>query len=110
VTGLRDHERLPCAHDATRLAEDHLQVPRVAVRPGKRRRELRRLDVREPDDASFRLRHQLLRQHDDVVVAQLDHAHDVLGDNVPFDQLRDALQRMDLDHSRPVTRSPVRAR
>ena len=62
----RDHERRPGAHDLDRLAQDHLDLPRIAVAAGELDGPRRRLDVVEADDAALDLRHRLLGDDDDV--------------------------------------------
>ena len=52
------------------LAQDHLEVARVAVRAGELARALRGLDVGEAHDAALDLRDRLLRDDDDVAVLE----------------------------------------
>ena len=71
VLGLRDHERPPLADDLLRLAQDHLDLARVALVTGQLARLLGGLQVVERDDAPLGLRDGLLGDDDDVAVAEL---------------------------------------
>ncbi len=108
VARLRDHERWARAHDPRGFAEDHLQVARVVSS-----RELdgcsRRLDVVEANDPPLRLRHDLLGDHDDVAVLELDPLDDERAEVVPLRDLREAFHRDDTKlRQRPAP--PLRAR
>jgi hypothetical protein len=86
---LRDHQRRPNANDARRLTQDDLDAARILV-AGNLERTLRRFDITERDDASLRLRHDLLRERDDVAVLELDGVGDERREVVPFSDLRQA--------------------
>jgi hypothetical protein len=88
VSRLRDHQRLPHAHDALCFAEDRLDAPWVLIVGGDLERTLRRFDVLEADDASFRLRNRFLSEDGDVAVRELDLRRDQLGQIVPLTDLR----------------------
>ena len=68
VPRARDHERRPRAHDLGRLAQDHLDLPRIALVPGELDGPRRRLDLVEANDATLDLRDRLLGHDDDVAV------------------------------------------
>jgi hypothetical protein len=70
VPRLCDHERWPGAHHLAALAQDHLHVPRITVRPGQLHGACGRLDVREPHHAALDLGDRLLRDDDDVTVLE----------------------------------------
>ena len=70
-----DDERRPDADELGRLVEDDLDAARVGV-AGELARLLRRLDVRERDDAALDLRDRLLRDDDDVAVLEVDALDD----------------------------------
>ena len=70
VLGLGDHERPALADDALRLAQDHLDLARIALARSDPDGCLGRLDPVEMDDAPFGLRHALLREHQYVAVLQ----------------------------------------
>ena len=102
MLGLGDDERQPNAHHARRLAEDHLDPPRILLVAGNLPRALRRLHAGESDNPALGLRDDLLRKHDDVAVLELDLGDDELRQSVPS-----------LISGRPVTgttrSSPLRA-
>ena len=69
----------------------------------------RRLDVVEADDAPLRLRHDLLRDDDDVGVLELDRLDDERAELVALHDLREAFDRDDAElRQRPAP--PPRAR
>jgi hypothetical protein len=107
VARLGDHERVAAADDARGLAQDHLELARVAVFAGELDGQLGRLDAGERDDASLGFRDDLLGEHEHVAVLELDGRRDERGEVVALPDLRQALDRPDLDHGRPVTRSPA---
>ena len=108
VARLGNHEGRSRADDARRLAEDHLEVARVVPA-----RELdgrgRRLDVVEADDAPLRLRHDLLRDDDDVGVLELELLGDERARGRPLHDLREAFDRDDAE-LRQLRAPPRRAR
>ena len=104
----RDDERAARAHDADGFAQDHLDVPRVAVRAGELERTRRRVDVLQASDAAFRLRDDLLREHDDVAVLERAALRHELGEVRAGGDLGQALERQDREaHGSPVTRRPA---
>jgi hypothetical protein len=70
---------------------------------------VRGLDLRESDDAAFRLRDDLLCEDDDVTVRELDRIGDALRKVVARANLRPAADRNDADvvQGRPVRRIPA---
>ena len=103
-----DHERRARAHDARGLAEDHLQVTRV-VSGGELDGRGRRLDFVEAHDSPLGLRDDLLGDHDDVAVLELDSLDDERAEVVPLRDLRETLHRDDTElRQRPAP--PPRAR
>ena len=105
---LGDHERTARADDADRLAEDHLDVPRVRFRACELARPLRRLDVVQPHDAGLGLRDDLLRENDDVAVLERTRTRHELCKIRAGADLGQALERQDRQaHRRPVTRRPA---
>ncbi len=86
---LRDDQRRPDSHDTGGLTQDHLDAARVLVARNLAS-ALRRFDIAETDDTSLRLRHDLLRDHDDVAVLELDGAGDERREVVPWPDLRQA--------------------
>jgi hypothetical protein len=105
VPRLGDHQRRARAHDADRLAQDRLEPPRILV-SRKLARTLRRLELVQRDDAPLGLGDGLLRDHEHVTGLQLHPSRDQLREIVARPDLREALDRVDLDH-RPVTRMPA---
>ena len=91
---LRDHERLTDADDARRLAQDHLDAPRVLVL-GELPCALGGLDLGQPDDTALRLGDDLLCQDDDVAILELDVRGDELRQVVARSDLGQALDRDD---------------
>jgi hypothetical protein len=106
VRRLGDDERRPNAYDTFRLSEDDLDAARILFVARDFDRPLRRLDARERDDSPFGLRHDLLREDDDVALLKLDLRSDQLGQVVVFLDLREAGDRDDA--KLPVQGSPVR--
>src|SRR5579871_5258816 len=84
-----DQERRPGADELDGLVEDHLNPARVGV-GGELARLLRRLDIRERDDAPLHLRDRLLRDDDDVAVLEVDPLDDHGGEIVSLAQLGQA--------------------
>ena len=68
--------------DLLRLAQDRLDLTRVALVAGQLARLRRRLEVVDPHDPALGLRDRLLRDDDDVAVSQLDEADDERGEVV----------------------------
>src|SRR5262249_840531 len=67
VVRLGHEDPLVHGHHAPRLAQDHLDEPRVLGEPGGHCDGDRRgLDVAEPDQAALGLRHDLLTDHEEV--------------------------------------------
>ncbi len=83
VPRARDHERRPRAHDLSRLAQDHLHLPRVAFLAGQLNRPRRRLDLVQSNDPALGLRHRLLGHDDDVAVLEATHARAGVGQQLP---------------------------
>src|SRR5438034_1306320 len=77
--------------DRSRLLEDRLDAPGIALVAGDLARALRRLDRVEAEDAALDLRDRLLRDDDDVPVLELDALDDQLREVVVLVQLRDPL-------------------
>jgi hypothetical protein len=75
VLRLGDDERRTDANDSCGLAQDHLDPPCVFL-AGNLARTLGGLNVGKPDDPPLGLRDNLLRNHDDVPVLELDRACD----------------------------------
>ena len=94
MTRLRDHERAAGAHDALRLAEDHLDSARVAL-AGDLTRPRRGLDVVQSHDSPFDLRDRLLRDDEDVSVLELRALGDEARQVVSFAQLGEPLDGRD---------------
>jgi hypothetical protein len=110
VRRLGDDERRPDSHDACGLAKDDLDAARILVVACNLQRSLRRLDARETDNPAFRLRNDLLREHDHVAVLELELGGDELGQVVAFLDLRQAGDRNDAKlaaQGRPVRRMPA---
>jgi hypothetical protein len=107
VTRLGDHERATLAHDAPRLAQDHLDLARIALLTRELDRLRGRFVVVDPDDAPLRLRDCLLREDDDVMILELDEADDERCEVVVPPDLRQARHRDDRDHPTPLTRMPA---
>ena len=59
------------------------------------------------DDAALGLRHDLLRDHDDVVILELDPRGDQRRKVIALLHLGQAEHRQDRDHSTPLTRIPA---
>ena len=99
MPGLGDDQRRPDANDLCALAQDRLDVARVAVV-----RELERarggLDLVQAHDASLRLRDGLLRDDEHVARPRAAGALGCVGQERPeivaVLDLRDALERNDL--------------
>ena len=89
VPRARDEERRAGADELDRFVEDDLDAARVGV-GGELARLLRRLDVRERDDAPFDLRDRLLRDDDDIAVLEVDALDDRAGEVVSLAQLGQA--------------------
>ena len=112
VPRLGDDERRARADDLARLAQDHLETTRIGV-AGELARPLRRLDVREVDDATLDLRDRLLRDDEDVVVLEARlraRVDDERGEIVALLELRDPAERDDAQlagQRSPVTRIPA---
>jgi hypothetical protein len=67
VVRLGHQDALVHAHHAPRLAQDHLDEPRILGEPGGHRDSDRRgLDVRELHQAALGLGHDLLADHEKV--------------------------------------------
>jgi hypothetical protein len=110
VRRLGDDERRPDSHDACGLAEDDLDPARVLVLTRNPKRLLGGLDARERDDPAFGLRHDLLREHRDVAVLELELRDDELGQVVAFLDLGQAGDRDDAKlaaQGSPVRRTPA---
>ena len=77
--------------------------------PGELACPLRRLDVVEADDSALGLGDHLLRDHDDVALAELDPGGDHRAQIVALVDLGQALDRQDRDHASgtPVMRIPA---
>ena len=90
----RNDQRRPDAHDLRRLTQDRFDAPRVEV-AGELERARRRLELVEPHDTPFRLGNDLLCEHDDVVVLELDGRRDERGDVVAVLDLRNPFERDD---------------
>jgi hypothetical protein len=109
VLGFRDHERRPDAHDARRLAQDHLDAARILV-PGDLSCAFRGFDVCETNDAPFGLRDDLLCDDDNVAVLEVDRLADQLGQVVALPYLGKAGDRDDANvvaQGIPVRRIPA---
>ena len=107
---LRDHERPPLAHDALCLAQDGFDLARITLVAGELDRVRRRLERVDPDHPALRLRHGLLRDHEHVVVGELDQLDDHRRHVVPLPDLRQAPYGNERDHSvpsTPVMRTPA---
>src|SRR6476469_3132459 len=107
VLGLRDHERPALSDDLLRLTEHHLDLARVALVAGELAGLLGRLEIVEPDDAPLGLRDRLLRDDEDVTVAQLGPLEDERPEIVALPDLRQAADGEDLDRSTPLMRRPA---
>jgi len=109
VPGLGDHERLAHAHDAFRLLQDRFDAPGILIIARDLARPFGRFDVVEPHDASFRLRHGLLREDGDVAVFEREFRDDQLGEIVSGADLRQPFDRDDADFPQlsPVSRKPA---
>ena len=72
AVAVSDHQHaFPVPYDLGRLAKDQLDKPRVLVdRGGQLRRTRRRRHLAQVDDPVFRLRYDLLRNHNDVAAPQ----------------------------------------
>ena len=83
---------------------------RILVVAGNLQRAWRRLDLVKADDASFRLRDDLLREDDDVAVLELDLGGDELCEIVVLADLRQTRDGNDAElagQGRPVRRMPA---
>ncbi len=111
VAGLCNHEARADADDARRLAQDRLDVTRVALLAlGDLERLRRRLDLVEHDHAALGFRHGLLRDDEDVAVLELDGAGDECGEVVALPNLGQPEYGEHPDfaaHFRPLRRSPT---
>jgi len=107
VLRLRDHERATLADDPLGLAEDHLDLARVALARGDANGRLGSLDPVEVDDATLCLRDALLREHQHVFVLERGKLDDEGSEIVALADLRQAVHGDDRDHSSPVMRTPA---
>jgi hypothetical protein len=83
---------------------------RILIVAGDLQRACRRLDLVEPNDASLRLRDDLLREDDDVAVLDLDLRRDELCQIVALADLRQTRDGNDAElagQGRPVRRMPA---
>ena len=110
MPSLGDDERRPLADDARRLAEDHLEPMRVLV-GGELASPLRRLHAVELDRPALRLRHDLVRDDDDVALLEGRSVREHVSEVVALADLLDPLHgdHPQLGHSRPVSRKPATA-
>ena len=88
VPRLGDHERRP-ARTIRRLAQDHLELARVVLRRELARRSHGSTSA-SAHDAALRLRDDLLRDHDDVAVLELDPLGDQRREVVALARSREA--------------------
>jgi hypothetical protein len=109
VPRLRDHERLADTNDACGLAQDDLDAARILVVASNLSRAVAGLDVVQANHASFRLRHDFLREDDDISILEVDFRCDELGEIVGFADLRQPFDRNDAQfvQGRPVRRMPA---
>ena len=111
MPGAGDHERPALANDLLGLAQDRLDLPRIALVAGELPGFVRRLELVERDQPALDLRDGLLRDDDHVAGAQLRSLADHRGEVVAGPDLRQAAHRDQLDHSAvvgtPVTRTPA---
>src|SRR5205085_911648 len=79
VPGLRDDERRPCSDEASALAQDHLE-PAGILLPGQLARLGGWLYRGQPDDPTFGLGDNFVRDNDHVAVLELHRSRDQLAD------------------------------
>ena len=113
MPGLGDHQRRPRADHLGALAQDRLDVTRIAV-AGQLVGAFGRLDLLEADHPALRFRDDLLGDDEDVGVLEASCPFRCLRQQrheiVALLDLRDALEREDPDagrHGKPVTRMPA---
>ena len=100
--------RRALADDARRLAQDHLELTRVALAGGELPCALARVDVVQIDNATLGLRDHLVRHDEHVTVLKRDRTRDERAEIVALLNLGQALDREDRDHaSTPETRIPA---
>ena len=108
VRGLGDHERPALADDPLRLPQHGLHLARVALVAGELDRLRRRLEAVDADHATFRLGHDLLREHEHVAVRELGAFRDHRRQIVALPDLGQAVHGQDRDHAgTPEMRTPA---
>ena len=108
VLGLRDHERPALAHDPFRLAQDHLDLARVALVARELDGLRRGLEAVDSDHAPLGLRDRLLRKDENVAILEPLALDDERGQVVALPDLRQAMHGDERDHlSTPVMRMPA---
>ena len=104
---LRDHQRPALADDLLRLAQHGLHLARIALVARQLTGLRGRLQRVDPDHTTLGLRHDLLRDDDDVAVLELGAPGDQRAEVVALPDLGQAAHGDDLNHETPVTRIPA---